>query len=228
MLGHRRLLARFGWFGITLAMALTSYLPGLAQAPGYADIATPAEGQAVQGLLTIEGSASHPFFEAYDLAFAYQNDPTETWFVISDPVTQPVTNGPLALWDTSGLTDGNYRLRLRVYLSNGNRLQVIVGNLRVRNYTAIETNPAGIPAPVATATRSRPTSTPRPTPLPALSSDGSRGVLQAFTAGAVLGGLALILGGVYLFARRRMQIRLGMMRTRRMLWQQERRRRKQD
>jgi len=228
MLGQRRILAIIGACGITLSIAVCAYKPAAAQAPGYADIAAPVDDQTVQGLLTIEGSASHPFFEAYDLAFAYQNDPTETWFVISDPVTLPVTNGPLALWDTSGLTDGNYRLRLRVFLSNGNRLQVIVENLRVRNYTAIETSPAGTPAPFVTATSPSPTSTPRPTPLPALSSDGSQGVLQAFTAGAVLGSMALIFGGIYLFARRRMQIRLGMMRTRRMLWQQERRRRKQE
>ena len=37
---------------------------------------------------------------------------------------------------------------------------------------------------------------------------------------------AILLLGAYLLARRRMQIRLGIMRTRRMLWQQDRQRRK--
>jgi hypothetical protein len=208
--------------------SLLPYKNGSAQAPGYADISSPADGQAVQGLITVEGSASHPFFEAYDLAFAYRNDPTQTWFLITDPVTQPVSNGPLALWDTSGLTDGNYRLRLRVFLNNGNILPVIIENVRVRNYSAVETSPSDSALVLATSTPVLPTPTPRPTPLPALSGDGSRSVLRAFTLGAVFGGVVLIAGGAYILARRRMQIRLGMMRMRRMLWQQDRRRRRQE
>jgi hypothetical protein len=224
--GH--ILGKLGTCLGLVALVLGLSQTASAQAPGYADIASPIKGEAVQGLLTIEGSASHPFFQRYDLAFAYQNDPTQTWFVISDPIDQPVTNGPLGLWDTSGITDGEYRLRLRVFLSNGNVLQVIVEHLRIRNYTAIEPSRLGTQAPAATPTLNIPTITPRPTPLPALTGDGGRGVLQAFTIGAVLGSLGLMVGGVYLFARRRMQIRLGIMRTRRMLWQRDRQRRKRE
>jgi hypothetical protein len=223
-----RLVCKLGSSLLLVVLVLVLSQTASAQAPGYADIASPGEGQAVQGLVTIEGSASHPFFRSYDLAFAYQDDPTQTWFVISDPVDQQVTHGPLGLWDTSGITDGDYRLRLRVFLSNGNVLRVIVEHLRVRNYTAIEAVPPGLQVPAATETLNRPTSTPRPTPFPARTGDGGRGVIRAFTMGAVLGGLSLVAGGVYLFARRRMQIRLGIMRTRRMLYQGDRQRRKQE
>jgi hypothetical protein len=214
--------------GLVIAAVLAAHLPAAAQAPGYADITSPADGQAVQGLITIEGSASHPFFEAYDLAFAYPSDPSQTWFLITDPVNQPVADGPMAIWDTTGITDGNYRLRLRVFLTNGNILQVFVDDLRVRNYTAVETSSPGAAVSQPTPTIALPTRTPRPTPLPALTGDGSQGVFRAFTIGAILGGLTLILGGGYVIARRRMKIRLGMMRTRRMLWQQDRKNRKRD
>ena len=228
MRGIDRLIFGVSLAGCALAVLLTMYEPVSAQAPGYADITSPVDRQPIQGYFTIEGSASHPFFEAYDLAFAYQNDPTQTWFMISDPIHQAVTNGPLAIWDTTGITDGNYRLCLRVFLSNGTALQVIVEGLRVRNYTAIETSPPGAAAVSPTATIAQPTPTPRPTPLPALTGDGSRSVLHAFTIGTIVGGLTLILGGGYVFARRRMQIRLGIMRTRRMLWQRDRRTRNRE
>lgn len=225
---NKRFLVMTGSVLIPLSLSLLPYQRGSAQAPGYADISSPVDGQAIQGLFTIEGSASHPFFESYDLAFAYQNDPTQTWFMIADPVTQPVANGPLALWDTSGLTDGNYRLRLRVFLNNGNILPVIIENVRVRNYSAVETSPPGAAPALATSTPVVPTPTPRPTPLPALSGDGSQTVYRAFTLGAVLGGVVLIAGGAYIFMRRQMQIRLGMMHMRRMLWKQDRRQRRQE
>lgn len=211
---------------LLLLAALLMSSPAAAQAPGYAEIRSPVDGQAVQGLLTIEGSASHPFFEAYDLAFTYSENPTDTWFSIADTVADPVSDGPLALWDTTGLTDGTYRLRLRVFLSNGNVLQVFVENLRVRNYTPIEPAPVGTLQPESTPTAAPPTRTPRPTPLPVRTGDGGAVVLQAFSVGAIAGGAALLLLGAYLLARRRMEIRLGIMRTRRMLWQQDRQRRK--
>jgi hypothetical protein len=224
---NKRFLLTPGGVLILISLSLLPYRRGSAQAPGYADISSPADGQAIQGLFTIEGSASHPFFESYDLAFAYQNDPTQTWFMIADTVTQPVANGPLALWDTSGLTDGNYRLRLRVFLTNGNILPVIIENVRVRNYSAVETSAPGAAPALATASPVVPTPTPRPTPLPALSGDGGQTVYRAFTLGAVFGSVVLVTGGAYIFMRRQMQIRLGMMQMRRMLWKQDRRQRRQ-
>jgi len=111
--------------------------------PGFAEIVQPAEGQVLQGIVTIRGTATHPEFAVFDLAFSFDPDPTETWFSLGEPVDTPVVDGRLAIWDTGPISDGNYRLRLRVQLQGGEPLVAIVHDLRVRNYTPTEA-PAGL------------------------------------------------------------------------------------
>lgn len=148
--------------------------PAKTAEPGIS-ISSPVPGQALQGNVTISGSSVAEGFVSSELAFAYSGDPTDTWFLIVE-ATQPVASGPLAQWDTSTITDGNYSLRLRVMLQNGNHLEVIVPGLRVRNYTPVETDtptpvtptatrlPGETPVPSITPTIAvRPTSTPLPT-----------------------------------------------------------------
>lgn len=167
-------------------------------------IRLPVAGQAVQGSVSIEGNSSVPGFVSAELAFAYAGDPTGTWFLIAE-ASQPVQDGVLAQWDTGTITDGDYDLRLRVVLQNGNHLETLVPGLRVRNYTPVETDTptpvtptlTQIPGqtPVVTPTREiRPTPTPLP-PNPAEVTGGD--VLGSLGKGAlaVLGLLALI--GVY-------------------------------
>ena len=55
-------------------------------------------------------------------------------------LNKPVENKRLADWDTTAIADGTYQLRLRVMLNDGNTLETIVPDLRVRNYTAVETS----------------------------------------------------------------------------------------
>ncbi len=126
--------------------------------PGFAEIVQPAEGQALQGIVTIRGTAAHPAFEAFELAFSFDPDPTETWFALGEPVDTPVVDGRLAIWDTGPISDGNYRLRLRVRIEGGAPLVAIVEDLRVRNYTPTEA-PLGLAGQPATAT---PEATPTP------------------------------------------------------------------
>jgi hypothetical protein len=212
---------------IALGSIMFSTATATAQAPGYADISFPAAGEAVTGLVTLIGSASHPFFTEYDLAFSYPDDPSDTWFSIAEHVRQEIQSGPLGIWDTTGITDGVFRVRLRVFLDGRETLVVLSENVRVRNHTRIETATPGLVLNQTSPTPESPTSTPRPTPLPALVGDGSQMVARAFSVGAVIGLLGILSGAFYFFARQRIRIRMGVMRTRRMLGQEERKHRKQ-
>jgi hypothetical protein len=116
----------------------------------------------VIGNVEILGYTDVPGFLSAELSFAYDENPTNTWFLISSS-TEPVRNRSLAEWDTSTITDGSYDLRLIVTRQDGGDLTYTVKDIRVRNYTPIETN---TPTPVT------PTATPLPgdTPVPTITS----------------------------------------------------------
>jgi hypothetical protein len=199
-------------------------LPVNAQAPGYADITQPTAGEAIFGLVTIEGSADHPSFVSYELSFAYQPNPEDTWFPIMQSIQTPVSEGRLGIWDTTGITDGTYQLRLRVWLKNGNALEAFVEDLRVRNTIPTETPTAIKQAAPQSPSPIPLTQTPRPTPIPPSFSDGRAHVKRIFFTGAIIGGVGLLLLGGYLFARRSMSLRWAKLRMRQMHWRSERER----
>ena len=197
-----------------------------AQVPGYADIREPLGGEAIDGVVTIEGSASHPSFVSYDLSFSHSNNPTGTWFQIGDAVRTIVSDGRLGLWDTTGITDGFYTLRLRVHLSNNIVLESFVEGLRIRNSTTIET---ATPQPykvTATPLIPLPTRTPRPTSLPFPGGSSPSTVLRTFTGGIIAGVVVLLSIGIYLFIRRRSQERWAVLRMRQMLRNANRKKRR--
>jgi hypothetical protein len=203
-------------------------IEALAQAPGFADLTHPQRGEAVSGLVTIEGSAAHPSFVGYEIAFAFDPNPMDTWFPVIDSVQTPVIDGRLGIWDTSGIQDGNYQLRLRVLLENGATLEALVSGLRVRNYTPIETS---TPAPLTSQpspTSPNPTRTARPTPLPVVSTGGPSSVLTAFRSGGVIGGLILLFLGGYFFMRRAIRLRWSNIRMRQTYSRSNRRRSTQN
>jgi hypothetical protein len=214
-------------FLLLLSLSFLSLLPGIgahAQAPGFADLTHPQRSGAISGLVTIEGSASHPSFVSYELSFAYDPNPTETWFPIVDSVQTPVIDGRLGIWDTSGIQDGLYQLRLIVLLENGATLEAFVTGLRIRNYTPIETS---TPAPLAaqpSPTLPSPTSTARPTPLPLTSTGGASSVVSAFRAGGVIGAVILFSLGIYLLMRRIIRLRWSNVRMRQTYSRSDRRR----
>jgi hypothetical protein len=119
-------------------------------------IVSPRPGDVLLGTIQITGTTDIPNFAAYQLEFAYVNDPTQTWFLISQS-EKPVRNGSLAIWDTAVITDGEYDLRLRIFSDSGSYLEVIVSDLRVRNYTPIETL---LPPPISVNTQTYPAVTP--------------------------------------------------------------------
>lgn len=103
-------------------------------------ITSPVEGSLLQGIVQIDGSSAIEGFRQAEISFAYQSDPTNTWFLVQQ-AAEPVKDGRLANWDTTTISDGNYRLRLQVTLQNGQMVESVVSGLRVRNYTQIDAGP---------------------------------------------------------------------------------------
>jgi hypothetical protein len=123
----------------------------------------------VQGVVTVNGTSAADGFLSAEVAFAYSGDATGTWFLVAVS-GQPVTDGTLAVWDTTAITDGTYTLRLRVTLVDGSHLDALVPDLRVRNYTPTETpippTPSITPSPTRTPVLPTATVTPVPSATP--------------------------------------------------------------
>jgi len=130
-------------------------------------IQSPAAGKALQGNVAILGNTAVEDFASANLYFGYTQDPTGTWFLIQS-FDQPIANGALAQWDTTTITDGTYDLKLSVLLRDGDQVDKIIPALRVRNYTAIETDTPTPVTPTATPLPGAPTSTPTRSPTPIL------------------------------------------------------------
>jgi hypothetical protein len=197
-------------FRIGRTLLLTFFLAAVAgrsvAAQGLPAILSPQQGNVLQGVVTIRGSSNVTGFFSSEVDFSYTGDPTGTWFLISTG-SQPVDSDILASWDTTTITDGNYNLRLRVTLTDGTHQDAIIPNLRVRNYTSIETP---TPAPTAILPTLTPTVTltptpfPTPTPLPA-----NPAVLTSkdISTSLAYGGLGAVIFvsvfGIYLWLRRK-------------------------
>lgn len=168
--------------GLLFSLLVVSLLPAFwvhAQdaEPVSAAITSPNAGQALRGKVIILGNTAVTGFISWELTFSYAGDTTGSWFLIAEGA-EATAEGELAEWDTTTITDGNYQLRLTVYLDGDRRTHFIVPDLRVRNYTLIETETATptstpyplTPQPSYTATLAYPASeTPvpsTPTPLP--------------------------------------------------------------
>ena len=196
----------------------------VAQAPGYADVTRPQPGEAIFGLITIEGSAAHPSFVYYEISFAYQPNPSDTWFPIMQPIQTPITDGRLGIWDTTGITDGNYQLRLIVWLENGKSLEAVVSDLRIRNTTPTETPAATKPAALLSPSPVIPADTPLPTQIPSSSNIGLSRVLRAFFIGGIVCLVGLLSLGGFIIVRRSLQFHWATLRMRHIHWRSEQRR----
>jgi hypothetical protein len=176
-------------------------------------VLSPVPGQALQGNIQITAEINLDEFLSAELSFAYADDTRDTWFLIRE-INGPTAEGLSVEWDTSILTDGEYTLRV-IVITEQDQFTGIVSGVRVRNYSAIETNtpvPTPTPAPadthMPTATITS-TITPipfTPTPLPPnpaqlnireIGISIGRGVLVAF------GFLGLFGSYIYIRNRRR-------------------------
>ena len=141
----------------------------LPAALGAAEIADPQPGQALRGVVLIQGTAVHPAFDHYEVSFSYEPNPTADWFAIEAAGSSPVQNGQLASWDTTQIADGAYQLRLRVFSSDGGApLEFVTAGLAVANSVPL---PAASATSPATAVATVPiTEAPAPTTTPAVAS----------------------------------------------------------
>mgnify|MGYP001615802363 CR=1 FL=1 len=169
-------------------------------------ITSPAQNEAVAGVVNITGTATHPQFVRYEIAFAYDPNPTDTWFELQPPSETQVADGLLASWDTAGISDGTYMIRLRVYSSDSATPQeTIVRGIKIQNTAPptaapTATGEAATPAPTLVL----PTATPAPTlasspfPIPSPVSPSSSSLdLSPYTS-AFCNGIYLTFG-VFLF-----------------------------
>lgn len=110
-------------------------------------ITSPQTDETLRGLVEIQGGMDIPNFASAELAFTFNetaSDPAASWFVIQT-FPQPITNPVLAAWDTTAVTDGDYALRLRVFLQDGSFQEAVIPNLKVRNDEPLPT-----PTPTST------------------------------------------------------------------------------
>ncbi len=140
------------WSGVTgrwlLLLILVGSLfagAGVARAwQGQAVISSPQPFSTLRGVISINGTATHPEFQKYQLYFKSESTPDD-WHFMFEQANQ-VTGGLLGTWDTRGVPDGTYALRLRVVRLDGNYDEAVTNGLLIAN--------------------SRPPDTPSPTPTP--------------------------------------------------------------
>jgi hypothetical protein len=166
----------------------------------------PRTGDVLQGVVVVDGSSDIVGFVSAEISFAFTDDPTGTWFLLAIN-NQPVSNNRLVSWDTAVLTDGNYILRMRISLVSGRAKEVLVSDLRVRNYTPVETlTPPPITPVVTIIPTSAATVTGYPTPTVLARNPATLTPLDV-SASVVYGGSAAILMfiiiGIYLRLRRK-------------------------
>jgi hypothetical protein len=170
-------------------------------------ITSPAPDDVLRGQVTIIGSTNAPDFVSAQLDFAYASDSTGTWFPLQT-LSQAVFDSPLYTWDTTTITDGDYILRLRVFVTDGSSQEVTVP-IKLQNDVAPATPtifaPTStpdeitvfIPTPFLLAASPTPTEVPRPTPTPLPANPVS---LDSNTILMSLGRGALVILGVFALA----------------------------
>jgi hypothetical protein len=148
----------------------------------------PADGDSISGVVIVRGTAIHPQFLRYELAFLQAARPGADWTVFAQG-DQPVQDDALAVWDTTVgqptspvFPDGQYSLRLRVVREDYNYDEFFVNNIRIVNLTATPSptvtvtttlqSPPTLPSSAESEATRRaasgilPTLTPFPTPSP--------------------------------------------------------------
>jgi len=169
-------------------------------------ILSPASGDIISGQVTITGTTDVLGFVSSQLDFSYASNLTDTWFALQTS-SQPVVDSPLAIWDTSLITDGDYVLRLRVIKDDGTFEEAVV-QVKVQNDSPILTPTpivtstpnqidSQIPTPFLVASSPTPTLTPRPTPTPLPTNALSLNQVSIYTS---LGRGALVIIGLFVFA----------------------------
>ena len=171
---------------------------------------SPKEGEILQGSIYIQGTISGSAFEYAEISFQYQDSQSTNWFLI-DTIETTIVDDTIAIWDTSTIADGKYRIKVIAYYENNQIHEAVLENLDIRNYTAVEpggniegegqSTPMGNAQSVDEAT---PTSAPIPTAVPPNEMTVSRSqFFITLIQGAIFGILLLVAGLLFVIIRRR-------------------------
>ena len=126
---------------LTIAMLKLFLILALFFQDSPASITSPQNGETLRGQVQIQGQMDIPNFASAELAFTFDasaSDPAASWFPIQT-FPQPIQDPNIAVWDTTAVTDGDYALRLRIFLQDGTSQDVIVNNLKIRNNEPLPT-----------------------------------------------------------------------------------------
>jgi hypothetical protein len=188
-------------------LLLTSLLMIAAQTNALA-ITSPRAGDILRGQATITGTTDVPNFLAAQLDFKYASDDAQSWFALQT-FSQPALDSALHIWDTTLITDGDYILRLQVFLADGATQEVTVP-ITIQNDSLPSTPTAlpptstpesifsnDIPTPFLLAPSPTPTDIPRPTPTALPQNPISLNQSEIYTS---LARGALVIIGLFVFA----------------------------
>jgi len=187
-----------GWFSPTNQLDLVRIL-------------SPQKDEVLQGNIDIIGTATGIGFQYAEVSFRFHNSESGTWFLISQ-IGEPKIDELLTNWDTSTIVDGDYELKIQAYYEDGHTIESILGNLRIRNYSAIETvTPTKIQSQMIESTKipseiteSLSSKKLYATPMPNNELEIELQEIMVYAMrGAVIGVLLLIVIGIWLIIRRR-------------------------
>ena len=155
---------------IWLLLQTTAHAAPLPQDCGGVTVISPASGDAVRGRISITGSAFIPQFQFYKVEMAAGASPPDSAFrnLAGDVHRNAVQSGVLDSWDTTGVPDGTYSLRLTVVDQRGNfpcppmTVRIVVSNRAPANTPTPEITDTptpgatGSPSPQVTGAATRP------------------------------------------------------------------------
>ena len=192
-----------------LVNLLISPLSGWFQTNGEAAGISPQPDSVLQGSVEVTTTLDAATLSGYEVSFGYAGDDRQQWFLIAQG-SQPGQDGRLAVWDTTLITDGNYRLLVRVIAGDGSITDYLVENLRVRNYSPVETAVSTIIETQAVVTA---TATLEPSPTAILPTGtafapnpgvvNQEDVVQSVLRGVGYTAMAFIVFGLYLTLKAR-------------------------
>jgi len=161
---------KFFWFVPVVLFSIA------AQGVSAVALTSPHADDILRGSIAITGTTDIPNFLSAQLDFKYVSSDAENWFTLQTS-SQPTLDSALYTWDTTSITDGNYILRLQVFLTDGTSQEVTVP-ISILNDSTIPTptvTPTStpetiflgqVPTPFLLAASPTPTDVPRPTPTP--------------------------------------------------------------
>ncbi len=173
-------------------------------------LTSPKDGEILQGSIYIQGTISGSTFRYAKISFQYQESQSTNWFLI-DTIETTVVDDTIAIWDTSTIADGKYRIRVVAFYENNQSQEAVLENLDIRNYTPVGpgenldigemSTPSGNVQVVTEATS---TSLPLPTKIPPneMIVTGPQ-FFVTLLQGAAFGVLLLVVVLVFVIIRRR-------------------------